>query len=64
MDNYILSKLKDLVVNIKLNMDNYDLPNSYAAIDNFFDILNNWYIRRNRDRFWQKEVNNSKLEGI
>lgn len=62
MDNYILSKLKDLVVNIKFNMDNYDLPNSYAAIDSFFDILNNWYIRRNRDRFWQKEINNSKLE--
>ncbi len=62
MDNYILAKVRDLLLNIKYYMDQYDLPNSYAEIDNFFDILNNWYIRRNRDRFWQKEVNDSKIE--
>ena len=52
IDNYILSKLKRLSQIVKQGLDTYDVALSCNEIASFMDILNNWYIRRTRDRFW------------
>ncbi len=53
MDIYITSKLHGTVKIIKNSMDAYDLQSPCHAITNFLNILNNWYIRRNKKRFWE-----------
>jgi isoleucyl-tRNA synthetase len=52
LDRYILAKTRALVVDVTAAMDAYDLPGATAEIHAFIDALNNWYIRRSRDRFW------------
>ncbi|MFN3217104.1 MAG: isoleucine--tRNA ligase [Acidimicrobiales bacterium] len=52
LDRYILAKTRELVVDVTTAMDAYDLPGATAEIHAFIDALNNWYIRRSRDRFW------------
>lgn len=54
MDRYILSKLKHAVEEIDKALTNFVTPEACKAVENFFEVLNNWYIRRNRDRFWRK----------
>jgi len=41
-------------------LDNFDTQIAYAAVSNFFEILNNWYIRRSRNRFWKSEKDEDK----
>ncbi len=53
MDKYILSKLKNAIKNIEKNMDEYNISNACREVEIFFEILNNWYIRRNKNRFWK-----------
>ena len=55
LDNYILAKLKTLVNNVKSNMETYEIARACAEIEDFLEILNNWYIRRSRSRFWSGE---------
>ncbi|TAN21750.1 MAG: isoleucine--tRNA ligase [Actinomycetota bacterium] len=55
LDRYILAKTRELLDLVTQRMDLYDLYNAAALIENYLDALNNWYIRRSRDRFW-KEV--------
>ena len=62
MDIYIISKLKNLLQEIKQALDHYDLPDAYLAIESFFELLNNWYIRRNRERFWKTNKDDSKIK--
>ena len=52
LDAYILAKLKTLVTNVKQNMETYEIARACAEIEDFLEILNNWYIRRSRARFW------------
>ena len=52
LDRYIFAKLHDLVVDLTVSMDRYDLFASSQHVRNFIDVLTNWYIRRSRDRFW------------
>ncbi len=52
LDRYILAKTRSLVAAVEGRMDDYDLPGAAAEIQGFIDALNNWYIRRSRDRFW------------
>jgi len=52
LDRYILAKTRDLVEQTESRMDAYDLPGAAMEIQSFIDALNNWYIRRSRDRFW------------
>jgi isoleucyl-tRNA synthetase len=54
LDRYILSKLRLLVEEVTEAMDAYDLYRSCGLITAFLDALNNWYIRRSRDRFWSR----------
>ncbi len=52
LDRYILAKTRQLVEAVTQRMDSYDLPGATAELEGFVDSLNNWYIRRSRDRFW------------
>ena len=52
LDKYILGKLKQLTVKVTRQMDRYELAATCADAADFLDILNNWYIRRSRARFW------------
>ncbi len=61
-DNYILTKLKKCIISIDENLNIYNTINACQEFDNFFEVLNNWYIRRNRQRFWQSEINQDKQD--
>ena len=52
LDRYALAKVRTLAEAVTERMDAYDLPGATAEIAAFIDALNNWYIRRSRDRFW------------
>jgi isoleucyl-tRNA synthetase len=54
MDRYILAKCREAVEKIEAGLDAYDTPSACAAVSEFFEILNNWYIRRNKERFWNE----------
>ena len=61
IDKWLLSKYNKLVEYVTEAMDEYDLNKATRAINNFLnEDLSNWYIRRNRRRFWGSELNNSK----
>lgn len=60
MDRYILSKLTHAVSLVKKGLDAYDTPSACQAVTEFFEVLNNWYIRRNKDRFWSAGYNSDK----
>ncbi len=53
LDRYILAKTGELVATVTERMDAYDLYGSCRAITAFIDALNNWYIRRSRERAWE-----------
>jgi isoleucyl-tRNA synthetase len=61
LDRYILAKLRELVAEVGEQMDAYDLPRACLQIMAFVDALNNWYIRRSRDRFWKHERDEEML---
>jgi isoleucyl-tRNA synthetase len=56
LDRYLLAKTSMLVEAVADHMDAYDLPGATQEIQGFIDALNNWYIRRSRDRFWSKST--------
>ena len=53
IDNYILSKLKHLRDIVKQGLETYDVALATNEVATFMEVLNNWYIRRTRDRFWE-----------
>ena len=61
IDKWILSKYNNLVKNVESAYDEYDLNKVTRLMTNFLnDDLSNWYIRRNRRRFWSSNLDNSK----
>jgi isoleucyl-tRNA synthetase len=52
LDRYALAKVRQLNDDVTVKLDVYDLSGACASILGFLDSLNNWYIRRSRDRFW------------
>ena len=62
MDKYILSKLKLFIDDFEKAMDNYNTIDACHEVELFIDALNNWYIRRNKERFWKKEHDNNKQQ--
>ena len=62
MDKYILSKLKLFVEAFEKAMDSYNTIDACHEVELFIDALNNWYIRRNKERFWKKEHDNDKQQ--
>ncbi|HEY8348609.1 MAG TPA: isoleucine--tRNA ligase [Clostridia bacterium] len=61
MDKWILSRLYTLIGNVDKNLENYRVTESARDIQDFTDELSNWYVRRCRERFWQKEMNQDKI---
>ena len=53
LDRYVFSKLKRLIEDTTISMDQYDIFNACQQVRTFLDVLTNWYIRRSRDRFWK-----------
>lgn len=61
MDKWIISKLNTLVKDVEDKLEHYDITNAGLALDSFTDELSNWYVRRNRERFWAQELNDEKI---
>ncbi|MFI4987686.1 MAG: isoleucine--tRNA ligase, partial [Alphaproteobacteria bacterium] len=61
LDRYILAKTRALVLDIERHFDAYEIPGPCAAVTRFLDALNNWYIRRSRERFWRAGRDHDKL---
>lgn len=61
IDKWLLSKYNKLIKNCTLGYEEYDLNKVVKSLTEFVcEDLSNWYIRRNRNRFWIEEFNNSK----
>jgi len=61
MDQWCLSKLNSLIQTVDSNLSEYRITESTRAIAEFVDELSNWYVRRSRERFWQKDMNQDKI---
>ena len=61
MDKWIISKLNTLVKEVDEKLDKYDITSSALQIGEFTDSLSNWYVRRNRERFWGTELTDDKI---
>ncbi len=61
MDQWILSYLQELILEVTKNLDQYETMKPGKRIEEFLDSLSNWYIRRNRRRFWKSEFDIDKI---
>lgn len=61
MDKWLLSKLNTLIKTVDNNMENYRITESARALQEFVDELSNWYVRRSRERFWAKGMEQDKI---
>ena len=61
MDKWLLSKLNTLIKTVDDNLANYKIPESARALQDFVDDMSNWYVRRSRERFWAKGMEQDKI---
>lgn len=61
MDKWLLSKLNSLVKTVDEHLENYKIPESARALQEFVDDMSNWYVRRSRERFWAKDMPQDKI---
>ena len=61
MDKWIISKLNTLVKEVDKKLEKYDITSAALQIESFTDELSNWYVRRNRERFWSQELTDDKI---
>ena len=61
MDKWLLSKLNSLIKTVDDNLANYRIPESARALQDFVDDMSNWYVRRSRERFWAKGMEQDKI---
>ena len=61
MDKWLLSKLNTLIQTVDDNLENYRIPEAARALDDFVDEMSNWYVRRSRERFWAKGMEQDKI---
>ena len=61
MDKWLLSKLNTLVKTVDDNLGNYRIPEAARALQDFVDDMSNWYVRRSRERFWAKGMEQDKI---
>ncbi|MBQ4563394.1 MAG: isoleucine--tRNA ligase [Lachnospiraceae bacterium] len=61
MDKWVLSKLNTLIKDVDYNLENYRIPEAARALQDFVDELSNWYVRRSRERFWAKGMEQDKI---
>ena len=62
LDRYLLAKTRRLVETVTEHMEAYDLSGATTEIQGFIDALNNWYIRRSRNRFWAKTSGDNEAD--
>jgi isoleucyl-tRNA synthetase len=60
LDRYILAKLRSSIEAMKAALDGYETSKACTQVTDFFEVLNNWYIRRSRDRFWDDSTSADK----
>ncbi|MFN8911985.1 MAG: DUF5915 domain-containing protein, partial [Alphaproteobacteria bacterium] len=58
---YILSKCMEVLETVRSTLEKYDTVNATKCIEEFLEVLNNWYIRRSRERFWKSEKDQDKV---
>ena len=61
MDKWLLSKLNSVVKTVDDCLANYKIPESARALQEFVDEMSNWYVRRSRERFWAKGMEQDKI---
>ena len=61
MDKWLLSKLNTLVAEVDDDLGNYRIPEAARALQAFVDDMSNWYVRRSRERFWAKGMEQDKI---
>ncbi len=61
MDKWLLSKLNSVVKAVDDHLGNYRIPEAARALDSFVDEMSNWYVRRGRERFWAKGMEQDKI---
>ena len=60
MDKWILSKLNSLIKYVDSGLKNYEIFETSRALQDFADVLSNWYVRRGRERYWGSEMTDDK----
>ena len=61
MDKWLLSKLNTAVKEVDNHLEQYRIPEAARVLDNFVDEMSNWYVRRSRERFWAKGMEQDKI---
>jgi isoleucyl-tRNA synthetase len=61
MDQWLLSKLNTMIAAVDSNLSSYKIPEAARALQQFVDDMSNWYVRRNRERFWAKGMPQDKI---
>ena len=61
MDKWLLSKMNTMVKEVDSNLENYRIPEAARALQEFVDDMSNWYVRRSRERFWAKGMEQDKI---
>lgn len=61
MDKWLLSKLNSMITEVDESLDHYKIPEAARALEGFVDEMSNWYVRRSRERFWAKGMEQDKI---
>ena len=61
MDKWIISKLNTLIKEVDKKLDEYNITSAALEIEDFTDELSNWYVRRNRERYWSENLTDDKI---
>ena len=61
MDKWLLSKLNTVVAEVDEDLEHYRIPEAARALQEFVDDMSNWYVRRSRERFWAKGMEQDKI---
>ena len=61
MDKWLLSRLNTLIKDVDSHLENYRIPETARALQDFVDDMSNWYVRRSRERFWAKGMEQDKI---
>ncbi len=61
MDKWLLSKLNSMIIEVDEDLDHYKIPEAARALESFVDDMSNWYVRRSRERFWAKGMEQDKI---
>ncbi len=61
MDKWLLSKLQSVVADVDDHLEHYRIPEAARALQEFVDEMSNWYVRRGRERFWAKGMEQDKI---